>query len=212
MRYTFRYVSTDTATKSLLPILRQNAVLWQALERISRLELPDWYLGAGCVAQTVWNHACGNDLNAGIMDYDLVYFGEDLSATAETSLSARVCLELADLNITMDVKNQARVHTWYARRFGHDILPYTSTADAISTWPTTATAVGVRIGTTGVSVCAPYGVADLMSCVVRPNRVQITPEIYSAKVERWSRQWPFLTVLSWEDGVGQIASRLARSV
>lgn len=49
----------------------------------------------------------------------------------------------AALNIVADVKNQARVHTWYGGRFGY-ILPYASTADAISTWPTTATAA--RIG------------------------------------------------------------------
>jgi hypothetical protein len=186
-------------------------VLWDALERISRLALPDWYLGAGCIAQTGWNYAYGNDLNFGIRDYDVVYFDEDLSQSAEDAVSARVRRELADLNIVVDVKNQTRVHTWYGGRFGYDVLPYTSTADAISTWPTTATAVGVRLGPAGTTVCAPYGVADLLNCIVRPNRVQITREIYSGKVDRWTRQWPLLTAMRWEDGVGEPASRWVES-
>lgn len=204
-------MNSDAAFGSLLTILGRNTVLWEALERISRLELPDWYLGAGCIAQTVWNHAYGNDLSSGIRDYDVVYFDEDLSQSTEDAVSARVRRELADLNIVVDVKNQARVHTWYGRRFGYDVLPYTSTADAISTWPTTATAMGVCLGTAGTTVCAPYDVADLLSCIVRPNRVQITREIYSDKANRWTRQWPLLTVLRWEDGVGEPASRWVES-
>src|ERR1700730_3374080 len=38
----------------------------------------------------------------------------------------------------------ARVHLWYEDRFGYALKPYLSSADAIATFPTTATAVGVR--------------------------------------------------------------------
>jgi hypothetical protein len=55
-------------------------------------------------------------------------------------------------------------------------------------------------------------VDNLLSCVVRPNRVQITPEIYSARAARWSRHWPFLRLLSWEDGVGEAASQWVNPV
>ena len=49
---------------------------------------------------------------------------------------------------------------------------------------------------------APFGLADLFGLVVRANRVQITPAIYQAKVARWRRCWPDLTVLPWADGIG----------
>jgi uncharacterized protein len=145
---------TETPTEALLRMLRQNGVVWGVLQRIAHLDLPDWYVGAGCIAQTVWNHASGYDLDTGIRDYDVVYFSRDLSEAAERSVSERVCSVLADLNVRPDVKNQARVHTWYGRRFGYEVLPYTSTADAISTWPTTATAVGVLTWKDGVGEAA----------------------------------------------------------
>ena len=43
---------------------------------------------------------------------------------------------------------------------------------------------------------------DLFALVVRPDRVQITSQIYQAKVARWVQCWPTLVVRSWEDGVG----------
>jgi len=42
----------------------------------------DWYLGAGCVCQTVWNFLSGKEITDGIEDYDLVYYdASDLSST-----------------------------------------------------------------------------------------------------------------------------------
>ena len=87
--------------------------------------------------------------------------------------------------------------------FGYAIEPYTSTEAAIRTWPTTATAVGVRM-TRGVPfVFAPFGLQDLFGLVVRANRVQITRAIYERKVARWTRCWPSLTVLPWAQAIGE---------
>ena len=114
---------------------------------------------------------------------------------------------VADLNIELDVTNQARVHIWYPKQFGYSIQPYRSTEDAIGTWPTTATAIGVRPSGRGLEVWAPFGTDDLFNLVVRPNRVQITPAIYDAKVTRWVARWPSLVVLPWEEGVGSFGLR-----
>jgi uncharacterized protein len=186
----------------LCSALRENHVLCEALHRLAELEFPDWYLGAGCIPQTIWNLAAGNVANDGILDYDFVYFDPDISQLAERAASDRASRVVADLNIRLDVKNQARVHLWYGQRFGYDIVPYSSSADAISTWPTTASAVGIRADRDVWSVHAPFGVEDLLNHIVRPNRVQITRAIYRAKADRWRRKWPFLTVLRWEQGVG----------
>ena len=90
-------------------------------------------------------------------------------------------------------------------------LPYTSSEDAIGTWPTTATAVGVRLAQGRPVVFAPYGLDDLLGLVVRANRVQITPEIYRRKVSRWTRHWPNLTVLPWAAGRGKEGDRNGRA-
>jgi hypothetical protein len=149
------------------------------------------------------NVAHGKAPSADILDYDLVYYDRDLSEARERSVQREARELVADLHIELDVTNEARVHLWYPRQFGYGIQPYQSTEDAIGTWPTTATAIGVRPSGRALEVWAPFGTDDLFNLVVRANRVQITPEIYDAKVTRWVTRWPSLVALTWEDGVGR---------
>jgi len=124
-------------------------------------------------------------VQSGIKDVDLIYFdAEDLSAKAETDHESRLRDLFRRLPIKLDVKNEARVHLWYRERFGYAIRPYLSSADAIATFPTTATAVGVHRMRGEFECCAPFGLDDLFGLVVRPNKRQITRAIYEAKVER----------------------------
>jgi hypothetical protein len=191
----------------LTDALRANEALWECLHRFPALNLPAWYLGAGCVAQTIWNLAHGKAPSADILDYDLVYYDCDLSEEREDCVTREARKLVADLQIELDVTNEARVHIWYPERFGYGIQPYHSTEDAIGTWPTTATAIGVRPSGGQLEVWAPFGVDDLFKLVVRPNRVQITPAIYDAKVTRWVARWPSLVALPWENGVGSFGLR-----
>jgi hypothetical protein len=105
----------------------------------------------------------------------------------------------SDLSIWIDVKNEARVHLWYESKFGRPLAPYISTADAISTFPTTATAVGVRPGANGLELVAPFGLDDLLGLVVRPNKKQISRQVYEAKIGRWLPLWPGLRVVPWDE-------------
>jgi uncharacterized protein len=195
-------VKPETASGRLIRDLGRNELVSECLARLAALDLPHWYLGGGCIAQTVWNVAHANPAATGIDDFDIAYFDADLSARAESEVVACVRDLLSDLPVRPDVKNQARVHLWYASRFGYEILPYASCEDALAAWPTTAAAIGVRQVNGRLLVEAPFGTDDLLGLVVRPNRVQITPEIYAAKVGRWGRVWPLLQILPWEDGVG----------
>jgi hypothetical protein len=175
-----------------------NRIAVAILERAPHLHLPGWYLGAGGVAQTIWNQLHGFDPEEGIKDYDLVYFDPtDLSVEAERAVEARVDTRCADLAITLDVKNEARVHLWYGERFGRTIEPYRSTEHAISTWPTTASSVGVHVEDGRFDVCAPFGLRDVFAMVARPNKTIVSREVYEEKVARWAARWPRLTVLPW---------------
>lgn len=180
--------------------LRHNPWLWEVLQRFDEIGLPDCWLVAGCIAQTVWNLACGRPAGFGIKDADLVYFdAADLSAESEAAHERHLRARFADLPVKLDVKNEAQVHLWYERVFGTPIPPYRSTADAIASFPTTATAIGVRrVG--GVFECvAPFGLNDLFALRVRPNKRQITPAIYEAKIARWRRLWPHVAFLAWDE-------------
>jgi len=188
--------STDCAKLESIvlasPILRPIISAWSAIS------LPDCWLIAGAIAQTVWNNAFGFPPGHGLKDVDLVYFdGSDLSGTGETRHEQRIRCLFAHLPAKVDVKNEARVHLWYPEKFGNPIPPYVSAEHAIATFPTTATAVGIQPGMSGLSIAAPYGLADLFGLVVRPNKVQITRAVYEAKVTRWRRLWPDLTILDW---------------
>jgi uncharacterized protein len=81
------------------------------LERFEEIALPDAWLVAGSIAQTVWNLGCGQRAELGLKDVDLIYFdGQDLSFDAEASHERRLRDLFRPLPIKLDVKNEARVH------------------------------------------------------------------------------------------------------
>ena len=193
-------VGTRFSDEDLLQsILARSPIVATIVDRWPQIDLPDCRLVAGCLAQTVWNDAFGLPATHGISDIDLVYFeGEDLSAEREAGHAALIRTVFADLGLWIDVKNEARVHLWYAEKFGNVLAPYVSTEDAITTFPTTATAVGVQPRAGGLHVFAPYGLSDLLGLIVRPNKKQITQAIYDAKVKKWRAKWPGLRVVPWD--------------
>src|ERR1044072_8023406 len=91
------------------------------LDELMRLGLPDAWIVAGCLAQTIWNLRTGRPLGHGIDDYDVFYFDPDLSWAAEDRVIARLAETSARLGIRIEVRNQARVHLWYQQKHG---VPY----------------------------------------------------------------------------------------
>jgi len=184
----------------LWALVKRSPVLGPILEQWREIALPDCWLVAGAVAQTVWNDAFKLSPTHGLADVDLVYFdAADLSPESEANRAERIRRLFADLSLWIDVKNEARVHLWYEAKFGKPLAPYVSTEDAISTFPTTATAVGLRPAGVGFDLSAPYGLSDLLGLIVRANKKQVSRAVYDAKVERWRRLWPRLRVVEWEE-------------
>ncbi|MBY5635920.1 nucleotidyltransferase family protein [Rhizobium leguminosarum] len=189
----------DEQFRQLQRVVLKSPLLSALLHNWDKVALPDSWLVAGAIAQTVWNHTFGFPLAHGINDIDIVYFDAlDHSEDAEVEHSARVQRTFSDLPVWIDVKNEARVHLWYEAKFGYPVKPYTSTTDAIATFPTTATAVGLCPRNGSLELCAPFGLSDLLDGVVRPNKTQIRREIYEKKVNRWLKVWPNLSVVGWD--------------
>lgn len=180
-------------------ILRQNKNIQIILDHANAIGLQDWYLVAGCVAQTVWNIEHGFEPDRGIKDYDLVYFDEDTSKEKQDNFAENAQDIFKGVIGNVDVVNEARVHLWYEEEFGRPIKPYLSTKDAIDTFPTIATSVGVRMIDGIFDVYAPFGLDDVFNVVARANKAKITEDIYKAKVERWSAIWPRLTIIPWNE-------------
>ncbi len=179
-------------------ILAKSKTLAEILKKTPDLRLPNWYVGAGAIAQTVWNELHGYTLDHGLKDCDLVYFDEDSSSGTQNIYRQRGSELFASLPVEVEITNEARVHLWYKEKFGKEITPYLSTEDAITTWPTTATSVGVRYRNGLFQVYAPYGLHDLLSMIVRPNKTLVSRDVYEKKALRWKSEWPMLEVITWD--------------
>ncbi len=170
----------------------------EILRRAADLDLPGWYLTAGCLFQTVWNVLSGREPAAGIRDYDLFYFDDtDLSRDAEDLAIQRAAEVFAGIGVGVEVRNEARVHLWYEQKFGVPCAPHRSSEAAIDSFAATTCCYGIRLVGERLEVYAPHGFGDLFAFVLRPNPVLAPRGVYENKAKRWSAEWPELTVLPW---------------
>jgi uncharacterized protein len=191
----------DEQVAAFQEVLLRNPALAEVLTRAAVLGLPDWYLVAGCLYQTVWNVVTGQPPEAGILDYDLAYFNAfDVSWQAEDAVIQAGHRLFGDMPAPVQIRNQARVHLWYEQKFGVPCPPHESTEAAIDTFEATTACLGVRLQPGGRwRVYAPHGLADVFNLIVRPNSVLAPRCVYQAKTARWQQQWPSLTVVPWQD-------------
>lgn len=168
-----------------------NPVNRAILSRWGLLDLPNAWLVAGCLFQTVWNLQAGLEPETGIKDYDLFYFDpSDLTETAEAEVQSLAASVLGDLGVTIEVANQARVHQWYPTHFGRPCPRLASAEDGIGRFLVLETCVGVR-----PDAChAPYGLTGLYSGTLTPNPATPYPELFARKVASYKARWSWLTV------------------
>lgn len=187
---------------AFIELVLANPSVAAIVERMPATALPQWYLTAGALFQTVWNVLDDRDPRAGIRDYDVFYFdASDLSYDAENRAIQQVRAALVGLDVPVEVRNEARVHLWYARKFGTPCPPLRTTEDAIDHFPASTCCLGLRRDQDGaLRVYAPHGFDDLFRGVIRPNPVLAPREVYDAKAARWKTQWPWLHVLPWPTG------------
>jgi hypothetical protein len=168
---------------------RNNRVI---LDRWSSLGLPDAWLVAGCLFQTVWNLQAGRAPEENIKDYDLFYFDkDDPSEEAERDVQTRVDEIFTDLQIPIEVSNQARVHTWYESYFGHPYKALHSASEGIDRFLIPATCVGIRPD----AIYAPNGLAAMYEGVLTANPLTPYVDLFDQKAASYCARWPFLRVV-----------------
>lgn len=172
-----------------LRLIRRNLVNAVILDRLPALGAPQAHLVAGALFQTVWNVQDGREPGAGIRDYDLFYWDADTSYEAEDAVIRRAALLFADLDVQVEVRNQARVHLWFEHKHGVTRPPIASAREGIRQFLVECTCVGVDAGG---ELYAPYGLADLAAGILRPNPHNHTPSLYAAKVADYRARWPWL--------------------
>jgi hypothetical protein len=174
----------------------RNPVVETIADELFKLALPDAWVVAGCLVQTVWNVRTMRAVDYGIADYDVFYFDSDTSWQAENAIICELQGPLARTGAKIEVRNQARVHLWYPQKHR---LPYPAlrcSTEGIDRFLTKNTQVGIRRTPDGYDVYAPDGFDDIAAMIVRPNPgPNFSAAHYAAKAERWKSLWPEITVL-----------------
>ena len=173
-------------------VTRNDTNKW-LLERLSGLQLPQATLTAGCLFQTVWNLKSGDEPQRAIRDYDVFYFdADDLSWEAEDAVIQQANRLLGDLADKVEIRNQARVHLWYERKFGVSCPPLMRVEDGIDRYLVACTRLGIRID--NGSLYAPDGLDDMWNGILRlnPNNPQV--DLFERKCRDYQARWPWLTM------------------
>ena len=178
--------------QDILNLISKDKWMMKILYIAKKLDLPDWIVGAGFVRNRVWDHLHGyNKPKVDTADIDLVYYdpnGNDQKADEE--LSERLKKETG---IEWEVVNEAYAHKW------NNLPPYKSTEDALSQWPETVTAIGVRLKNGKLKLVAPYGISDLVNLIIRPSPkfADISKVKERVKYKKWLEKWPKLKIAPW---------------
>lgn len=173
--------------KDILNLIEKDKWMMNILQTAEELNLPDWIIGAGFVRNKVWDYLHGyNNPQIDTADIDLVYFdlknlNEDVEKNYKNILKEK-------LDVNWSCKNEARMH------LVNNLPPYTSSEDAISQWPETATAIGVKLKNGKLKLIASYGIDDLINLIVRrsPKFADIDKVKERVKQKKWLEKWPKL--------------------
>jgi uncharacterized protein len=173
-------------------LLEAHADLHALLLHVESLGLPDCWIGAGFIRNTVWDVLHGREIDVSCLnDVDVIFFDpSDTRRERESDLEGR--LHEISPGAIWSVKNQARMHL----RNGD--APYRDTFEAVAHWAETATALAARSLDGRIDVMAPHRVKDLLNLIVRPvPAFEQKMEVYRERVlsKDWPARWPRLTML-----------------
>jgi hypothetical protein len=180
-------------------VIRACPPLMEVLRIAREMDLPDWWVVSGAIYNQVWNALTGRPDLYGVKDIDLFYHDPDTSWEAEDRVIRRAAALFPPVP-PVEPRNQARVHLWYERHFGHPCPAYANATDPIARFASRTHAVGVRLGADdGLTVHAPYGLDDIFALRATPNPAFPNRATHEAKSARQKALWPELTVVPWPD-------------
>lgn len=168
--------------------------MMNVLQIAKLLELPDWWICAGFVRSKIWDTLHNYEVRTTTPDVDVIYFDPLHKDEAYEQLLEK---KLTNLNATIpwSVKNQARMHVV------NNMPPYSSSVDAISKFPETATALGVKLDEqNNVILTSPCGIEDVLSLQVKPTahflKTKELIHMYNKRVTKknWHSKWPNITI------------------
>lgn len=181
--------------REFLALVQDDPDIAAMLAAMSTFDAPDLWLVSGALFQTVWNALDGRPRGHGIVDYDLFYFDEDASEEAEDRWIQRAKTHFAFAPREVQLRNQARVHIWYTKKFAIAYPQLHTSCDGVRQFLMPACMVAVRPKPQGgLELFAPLGLDDIFDRIIRPNPLWQGPPRaeYLVKAKRYMRDWPSL--------------------
>jgi uncharacterized protein len=179
-------------------VVRRSPPLMTALRAAREVAAPDWLVSAGAIRDAVWDALHDRPPTAVPRDVDVGFFDTcDLTLARDAAVEA--ALRQLVPSLPWQAKNQAAVHLWYPGRFGFEVGPFSSSADAVATFPEIASCVGVRLlPDNDLLVVAPHGLDDLLNGVCRHNPTRVSARFYAERqaAKAWTQRWPRVRFLS----------------
>lgn len=180
--------------KDIIRIIEADQWMMDILKAAKTLNLPDWWVCAGFVRSKIWDTLHGFTQRTVLADIDVIYF-DPTHPDEQAEKRYEEKLRRLIPHLPWSVKNEARMH------LVNDISPYTSSIDAISKFPETATALGVKLDDNGhVILTAPLGIRDAIHMEVKPTPHFIKSNrlatIYENRLiqKNWQRTWSKIKV------------------
>ncbi|MHA7136520.1 nucleotidyltransferase family protein [Rossellomorea arthrocnemi] len=180
--------------EDVIKLIENDPGMMEIIKTASSLDLPDWWICAGFIRSKIWDTLHGYKERTHIQDVDVIYYDK---GNCEEEIEKRLERELRTImpSIPWSVKNEARMH------FVNDLPPYTSSKDAISKFPETVTALGVKLDREGhLVVTAPCGLDDVINMEVKPTpffrETEKRVSIYEERIREkdWKGTWPGIMV------------------
>jgi uncharacterized protein len=175
--------------KDIIQLIKEDEWMMNILRVVKSLNLPDWWVCAGFIRSKIWDTLHGFKERTPIPDIDVIYFDDtNMDELEEKKFEIRLRNILP--NIPWSVKNEARMH------IVNNIPPYSSSVDAISKFPETATSLGVKLDEKDdIILVAPWGVDDVINLEVKPTpyfqESKELSQIYEERITRknWKDIW-----------------------
>lgn len=180
--------------QDIADFIQHDDYMMQALKVAKTCNLPNWFIGAGFVRDTIWNIQHGITLDYKYKDLDLGYFDHtNMSEKSDIALSFSL-KEKFDVN--WEIVNQAYAHKY------NNVEPYKSATDGLAHWVKTATCVAATLDKNdNVKIIAPWGVDDLLNLKLRiapchtGNKFYETLFLERVKNKQWLERWPKLELI-----------------
>ena len=195
------YKTIEEQNKKFIYIIKKNKDIISILDFLESVNLPNFYLVAGTIFQTIWNFLDNNPLYCNIHDIDIFYYDKDnLDKEYEDKLEEKIKQFLVDnnINLEIDIHNEARVNLWKKYNENPNVDYYENTEDAIRRLISTIQAIGLTKINNKIKVYAPYGLSDVFSKTIRPVKLPTNSKItYNKKIESWSKRFDDLNIIEW---------------